>query len=164
MKITPNFTAFKISAKGMSIQKNKMDLVAENIANVDTTKTKNGTVYKRKFLQVVAEKEFRETLSQASNTLRMKTDNKDHINFIPTSEISGESKININSQVLQDNTVGERLYMPDHPDADQDGYVEMPNVNVVTEMVDMISATRSYEANLTAFNASKEIAKNALEI
>ena len=75
-----------------------------------------------------------------------------------------EEKINFEATEYTDNEKGELVYMPDHPDANKDGYVEMPNVNVVTEMVDMISASRSFEANLTAFNAAKQIAKDSLEI
>ena len=70
----------------------------------------------------------------------------------------------IQSEEVNDSTPGQLVYMPDHPDADEKGYVMMPNVNVVTEMVDMISATHSYEANLTVFNSSKQIAKDSLDI
>ena len=77
---------------------------------------------------------------------------------------SEPDNINFNAMENVDNSEGELVYMPDHPDANEDGYVHMPNVNVITEMVDMISASRSFEANLTAFNAAKQIAKDSLEI
>ena len=64
----------------------------------------------------------------------------------------------------EDKAHGELVYMPDHPDANAEGYVELPNVNVINEMVDMIAASRSFEANLTAFNSAKQIAKDSLEI
>ena len=66
--------------------------------------------------------------------------------------------------VVEDKTEGDWVHMPEHPDANEEGYVELSNVNVINEMIDMIAATRSYEANLTAFNASKQMAKDALEI
>jgi len=163
MKINPNFNAFNISAQGMGAQKRKMDLIAENIANVDTTKTKDGTPYKRKYLVVEEKQSFGQKMVDAKNTLRLRTTNGMQISS-PAQLPKQTSSNDLESQVKQDATAGEMLYMPDHPDANEDGYVRMPNVNVVTEMVDMIAATRSYEANLTAFNASKQIAKDSLEI
>jgi flagellar basal-body rod protein FlgC len=70
----------------------------------------------------------------------------------------------VRAEVVEDNAPERLVYNPEHPDADENGYVHMPNVNIIVEMVDMISATRAYEANATAFNASKNIAKDALEI
>ena len=91
-----------------------------------------------------------------------------HVSFevqIPF-QISHETVTIVNFKAIEnvDNSEGELVYMPDHPDANEEGYVNMPNVNVITEMVDMISASRSFEANLTAFNAAKQIAKDSLEI
>jgi len=70
----------------------------------------------------------------------------------------------LKAEVLEDQVQGERIFMPNHPDADDKGFVEMSNVNIITEMVEMISATRSYEANLTALNSAKQMAKDSLEI
>jgi flagellar basal-body rod protein FlgC len=165
MKINPNFNAFNISAKGMGAQKKKMDLIAENIANTETTKTENGTPYKRKYLIIEENESFQQRFFTESNNLSLRVTNQNHIAApVKTSNLNPKEDIGISAEVLQDNTTGTRVLMPEHPDADSDGYVEMPNVNVVTEMVDMIAATRSYEANLTAFNASKQIAKDSLEI
>ncbi len=160
MKITPNFLSFRISAKGMSIQKKKMELVTENIANMSTTKTGDGKPYKRKFLVVKQIEENKNKLS-----LR-KSLNGDAFNaLLPVNQNSLlDSDKNIVTEVKEDNSEGELVYMPDHPDANEEGYVQMPNVNVVTEMVDMIAASRSFEANVAAFEASKQIAKNSLEI
>ncbi len=160
MKITPNFLSFRISAKGMSIQKKKMELVTENIANMNTTKTKSGQPYKRKFLVV-------KQIEENKNRLTLKKSlNGDAFNaLLPVRQNSLlDSDKNIITEIKEDNGEGELVYMPDHPDANEEGYVQMPNVNVVTEMVDMIAASRSFEANVAAFEASKQIAKNSLEI
>jgi len=162
MKIVPNFLAFKISSRGMSIQKKKMELITENIANTSTTKTKDGTPYKRKFLAVAEKEGFQSLVPANFNTLKLKGGGKFHLEASQPDRL--QEKNNLVSKVKQDNSEGELVYMPDHPDANEDGYVQMPNVNVVTEMVDMIAASRSFEANLTAFNASKQIAKSSLEI
>ncbi|MGE5431780.1 MAG: flagellar basal body rod protein FlgC [Syntrophomonadaceae bacterium] len=147
-----------------------MNLISENIANTNTTKTQDGTPYQRKFL-VVKQKDV--SLDGAGSNaqatqggmLRMNTTNPDHIASAPPLEFSSEnSSSGLNSSVVKDNKVGDMVYMPEHPDADPDGYVHMPNVNIVTEMVDMITATRSYESNLTALNSSKQMAKDTLEI
>jgi len=164
MKISPNFQAFNISAKGMGLEKKRMDLIAENIANLNTTKTEKGTAYKRKYLQITSNGKFGNVLDKEKLSLRLKTGNNNHINRMNDENPAKGKKGNLSQEVLEDKTVGETVYMPEHPDADSDGYVEMPNVNVVNEMVDMIASTRSYEANLEAFNASKQIAKDSLEI
>ena len=164
MKIGPNLSSFAISAKGMSVQKKKMDIVAENIANASTTKTSNDEPYKKKFLLVEEGKKSNASLvGNTGNGFDMDITSAGHIAGFG----SGLDQLNydgIQTNVQQDTTVGELVYMPDHPDANGDGYVQMPNVDVVTEMIDMIAATRNYEANLTAFNASKQIAKDSLEI
>lgn len=164
MKISPNFTSFNISAKGMGIEKKKMDLIAENIANLNTTKTEDGTVYKRKFIQITNKKGFGNFLETEELALKLKTGNSDHIGKAGEMELPSGKKGGLSEEVMEDKGTGETVYMPEHPDADANGYVEMPNVNVVNEMVDMIASTRSYEANLEAFNASKQIAKDSLEI
>lgn len=164
MKIAPNFKAFNISAKGMGFEKKRMDLIAENIANLNTTKTENGSAYKRKFLQVTNKDSFDNVLKNEKLALRLKTGSNSHISKMDEVDAAPGKKGGLSQQVMEDKNVGETVYMPEHPDADADGYVEMPNVNVVNEMVDMIASTRSYEANLEAFNASKQIAKDSLEI
>ncbi len=165
MRINPNFSAFRISSRGMSIQKKKMELITENIANTSTTKTSDGKPYKRKFISVFQEKNKFQDL-QANNSLNLNTgfyynNIKQPMLGSPNNLIS-EDGIKITEET--DQSEGELIYMPDHPDADEEGYVQMPNVSVVTEMVDMISASRSFEANMTAFNAAKQMAKDSLEI
>jgi flagellar basal-body rod protein FlgC len=126
------FGSMNISASGLSAQRLRMDVISENIANVDTTRTANGGPYLRKAAL------FQEILENARG-VRV-------------------------AEIATDNTPGQRVYEPGHPDADADGYVRMPNVNVTTEMVNMISASRSYEANITAMNSTKAMIAKTLEI
>jgi len=166
MKIGDNLPGFNISAKGLSIQREKMNIIAENIANADTIRGENGQPYKRKYLTVEQKPDaFQFIGSQNQPTIRLNTSNENHISTSASviNQIPGGEN-NLNSAVNEDKTTGEIVYMPDHPYADENGYVEMTNVNIITEMVEMIAATRSYEANLTALNASKQIAKDSLEI
>lgn len=165
MNLENGFSAFNISARGMSIQKKRMELITENIANTNTTKTTEGGPYKRKFLRITDSSNFNNVFSQQSMHLRLRTTNADQIEYPNDSpESVSQSTDKIKMQVVSDNLPGEKVYMPDHPDADKNGYVQMPNVNIVTEMINMITASRSFESNLTAFNASKQIAKDSLEI
>jgi flagellar basal-body rod protein FlgC len=131
-----------VSASGLSVQRARMDLISQNIANVNTTKTEDGTPYRRQTLSVSAEK-------------------NSFANYF--SDAQGAMKAVING-VQEDLSDFERKYDPSNPDADADGYVLLPNVSIVEEMVDMISATRSYEANTTAMDASKNMAMQAINI
>jgi len=165
MKINPNFSAFSISSKGMSIQKQKMDVITENIANTSTTKTENGDPYKRKFISVEFEKNnLQKNIFFRHPQMGFKVTNSNHISAVSINGAGEPNQTNFKATENIDESEGELVYMPDHPDANEDGYVKMPNVNIITEMVDMISASRSFEANLTAFNAAKQIAKDSLEI
>ena len=98
-------------------------------------------------------------------TMGLEVTNEKHIssNFVEF-EDGRDAVRGVRTEVVEDNSPERLVYNPEHPDADENGYVHMPNVNIVVEMVDMISATRSYEANVTAFIASKNMAKDALEI
>jgi flagellar basal-body rod protein FlgC len=165
MKIGGNLSGFDISAKGLSIQRKKMNLIAENIANADTVRTQDGQPYQRKSLEVTQKQDiFLSKLSAGNQTLKLNVTNENHISApVQSTEINGnEQELNFNE--IKDTKEGDIVYMPDHPDANEEGYVQMSNVNIITEMVDMIAASRSYEANLTALNASKQIAKDSLEI
>lgn len=166
MKTNLNF-GFDISAKGMSIQRRKMNLIAENIANADTTRTASGEPYRKKFLEVIQT----ETLNMKApeiegKTMRLNITSGSHIANPQAAAKSGTpgASSDLGYNELTDNTPGEMVFMPDHPDANDKGYVQMTNVNVVNEMVDMIAASRGYEANSTAMGASKQIAKDSLEI
>lgn len=141
------FSSFDVSASGMTAQRLRMDIIADNIANVETTRTAEGTPYRRK-LAVFQEKQvtsFRELLKK----------NKGDATARDGVQVAG---------IVEDPTPFKMIYNPGHPDADAEGYVAMPNVDIVSEMVDMISASRAYEANITVLNTSKNMAMRALEI
>lgn len=140
------FSGMDISATGMTAQRTRLDIISENIANVNTTRDADGNVYKRK--SVIFEEKgypsFRETL-------------------LGTRGYVGKG-VKISEFIEDDETECRMVYDPSHPDADENGYVLYPNVNTVTEMTDMIDASRAYEANVTAFNAAKNMQMKALEI
>ena len=137
--------SFDISASGMSAQRVRMDIAAENIANMDTTRTESGGPYRRK--NVLLESYSDTSFAQAmENAARGKGITSRHAGV----RVSG---------IVEDDREAKKVYNPDHPDADADGYV-----NVLKETVDSMSATRSYEANVTALNAIKLMAQKALEI
>lgn len=142
------FSALQSSASALTAQRLRMDIISENIANVNTTRTENGTPYQRKTVIFEARNKntpFSSYLSNASQKLI-----KD-----------GGVRV---SAIIEDQTPFKSIYDPGHPDADENGMVQMPNVDIVAEMVNMISATRSYEANITAINTTKAMASKALEI
>ncbi len=143
------FRAFDISASGMTAQRFRTDIIAENVANETTTRTEDGTPYRRK---VVAFEEKRITdFSHVLDSVR----ESDKM-------IGNGVKV---KAVGEDHTTDFVMkYDPAHPDADENGYVSYPNVNIVTEMTNMIDASRSYEANVTAFNATKNIASLGLNV
>lgn len=141
------FGAMNSSATGLTMQRLRMDLISQNIANVNTTKTKDGNPYRRRVM-LIEEKSSNSFSSILSNNIN--------------SSSSGNGvKV---SKIVEDKTPFNKVYDPGHPDADEEGYLNMPNVNIVTEMVNMISASRSYEANVTVMNSSKSMAMKALEI
>lgn len=141
------FSSFNISASGLTAQRLRLDIIANNLANVETTRTEAGGPYRRQVAVFAARQDntFGRYMDQA------------------LAERSPGQGVRV-TRIDEDPSPFERRYQPGHPDADDEGYVLYPNVNVVTEMVDMISASRSYEANAAAFNASKGMALKALEL
>lgn len=139
------FGALDTSASGMTAQRLRTDIIAQNIANVNTTRDADGNVYKRK--TVVFEEKSATTFSNALSVA-----------------IGDKSKGVKVTKIVEDQSDGRKVYDPSHPDADSEGYVTYPNVNTVTEMTNLIDASRSYEANVTAFNATKSMALKALEV
>ena len=133
--------SFAISASGLSAERLRMDLISGNIANLNTTRTAEGGPYKRRVAV------FAESLEKA----------------IGNSAASAGKGVEV-AAVYQDQAPPRLVYDPSHPDADEQGYVQMPNINIITEMVDLITATRTYEANVTALNAAKSMVLKALEI
>ncbi len=142
------FTSFDINASGLTAERFRMDIISQNVANANTTRTSDGTPYRRKVVSF-AEKETQTPFSRVLDSAR---DN-----------YSGKGvKV---STVAEDTwTDMKMVYDPSHPDADDNGYVLYPNVNIVTEMTNVIDASRAYEANATAFNASKAMAIKGLEM
>ena len=139
-----------ISASGMSAQRMRMDIAAENIANMDTTRTEGGGAYRRK--DIVFESygagSFREALRNAS---------------VGKGFSARNAGVRV-AAIVEDDREMKQVYNPGHPDADENGYVTLPNVDLLKETVDSMSATRSYEANVTALNAMKLMAQKALDI
>jgi flagellar basal-body rod protein FlgC len=147
MKLT---NGFDISASALTAQRFRMDIVSSNIANADTTRARlvdgRWVPYQRKVVTMEAKKPepFSSYLDSAMNGS------------------TGEG-VRV-SRVYEDEAPFKQVYNPTHPDADERGYVQMPNVDILKEMVDLMSATRSYEANVTALNATKAMIAKALEI
>jgi flagellar basal-body rod protein FlgC len=165
MEISGSNPGFKISARGLSVQRTRMNLIAENIANAETTRTEDGQPFRRKFLTISQNQKGLNGVNQQQGTLKMQTTNGDHIAFTSPTDVSSKGNTaGLDFAINEDSAVGELIFMPNHPDADEKGYVEMSNVNIIQEMVEMIAASRSYEANLTALDTSKQIAKDSLEI
>lgn len=143
------FDSFNINASGLTAQRYRMDVIAENVANANTTRTEDGTPYKRK---IVTFEEKNGGQPQFSTIFGRATD-----------RFKGKG-VKVSGTYDDEKTEGHLVYDPSHPDADENGYVMYPNVNIVTEMTNLIDASRSYEANATAFEASKNIAKLGLEM
>jgi flagellar basal-body rod protein FlgC len=167
MKILGSIFGLNFSAQGMSIQRKKMDLIAQNIANSDTIRTESGEPYKRKYLKVETQGNvFAKSLSIEGQQLQLNVTNENHITISQNPQemsISGAvNNVKMNEEV--DAKAGESIYMPDNPDANEKGFVQMSNVNVINEMVDMIAVTRGYEANLQSLNSTKQMVKDSLEI
>lgn len=140
------FSAMNVSSSGMTAERTRMNLISSNIANANVTRTPEGGPYKRKdpvFSTVPAEGPFASTLGQAGE--------------------KGVNKVEV-ALIQEDQTPPRMLYDPTHPDANGDGFVAYPNVNIIGEMADMVSATRAYEANVTAAQAAKSMAMKALDL
>lgn len=129
------FSGMRISASGLSAERMRMDVISSNIANVKTTRTDDGDAYKRKIAT------FEENYDEKLGMLGVKT-----------------------VSIKEDNSPMNRVYEPNHPDADEEGYVEYPNVDLLVEMTDLISASRAYESNVDTLNAQKNMISKALEI
>ena len=140
-------SSFDISASGMTAERQRLDIAAENISNAETTRTASG--YRRKMVVL-------QEIPSTSTSFRSRFSR-----LMNQSASKGGVKV---TEVIEDQRDLNPVYNPDHPDANEEGYVMMPNVDLVKETVDGMSATRSYEANITAFNAMKLMAQRALDI
>lgn len=140
------FSAMRVSASGMEAQNRRQNTISSNLANAETTRTEEGGPYKRKdpiFTATTDKESFGEILQD-------KMDN--HVQGVLVEDIH------------EDTRPPRLVYNPTHPDANDDGYVAMPNINPVEEMANMISAQRSFEANVSALNTARMMAEKALEI
>ena len=139
------FRSIDTAASGMTAERLRLDVISNNLANVNTTRTAAGGPYRRQ--QVVFAP--REEAGAFSALLQQ--------------QLAAGSGVRVTG-IVQDESPLKSVYDPQHPDADASGYVQMPNVNVVAEMVDMMTASRAYEANVAAVNAAKTMALKALDI
>ncbi len=151
-------SALNISASGMTAERMRLDVASENISNLNTTRTEDGGPYKRKMVvfETVKDRNFQQVLNGAARGVRGRNGQK-----IGSIGAAGGVRV---AEILEDDRDFKPVYDPLHPDADIDGYVMMPNVDLVKETIDAMSASRGYDANLTAFNAMKAMASKALEI
>ncbi|OGB90248.1 flagellar basal body rod protein FlgC [candidate division WOR-1 bacterium RIFCSPHIGHO2_01_FULL_53_15] len=139
--------ALEISVSGIEAQRRTMELIASNLANINTTRTAYGGGPYRRKLSVLAEKplSFSHELTAAENRLY--------------GGLAGGVEV---VDIVDDSTPFQKVYNPGHPDADAQGYVSMPNVNLSNEMVDMIYVSKLYDANITAFNATRKMMQDTL--
>ena len=162
------FSGLSISASALRAQRMRQNVISSNLANAETTRTKDGGPYKRQFVVL------RENINDPEKRFVFGPDKMpgftthgNHIAIpapgLPLEKDHVGSGVEIAS-IEQDQTPAKLVYDPSHPDANAQGYVAMPNVNVVQEMTDMITATRSYEASVTAMNSTKSMLMKALDI
>jgi flagellar basal-body rod protein FlgC len=144
------FDGLDVSATGLTAQRLRMDVTAENLANAQTTRGANGQPYRRKevILQEIPNGGFGAQLSSAMGAV---------------GGARGVGGVQV-AQIAEDSTPGKLVYDPGHPDANAQGYVRMPNVDTVTEMVDLIDSSRAYEANVTAMNSTKQMLAKTLDL
>jgi len=141
-------SAFNTSVSGMTAQRQRVNTISENIANAETTRTPQGGPYRRReviLASVANDRTFEEELLSQNRSVSTSTEVK----------VVG---------IVQDERPPILRFEPGHPDANEEGYVEMPNVNIMEEMVNLMSANRSYEANTAAFNATKNMVQSALDL
>lgn len=139
------FSALTVSASGMTAQRARAELLVENIANADTTRTTDGGPYRR-----------RDAVFQSTDV------SSPFSNFLSATD-SGSEGVEV-SQVVVDGSDPDRRYMPGHPDADKDGYVAYPRVNPAQDMVDLLCASRSYQANISAISATKDMIQRSIDL
>jgi flagellar basal-body rod protein FlgC len=146
------WNVLRIGASALSAQRLRLDIISNNIANAETTRTAEGGPYQRQdvLFTTRGSTPFDVTLNRLRGESAVSAD-------------SGLQGVQV-SEITTDASAGPRVYDPSHPDADENGYVTYPNVNMVVEMTNMLSATRSYEAGLTVVEAAKRMALKALEI
>lgn len=147
-------SSMNIVASGMTAQQLRLDVISENITNSNTTRTEGGGAYRRKMVVFEAETgrdEFRKVMTKAANGM------------VPNEGYGNAGGVKVTA-IVEDPSDLKMVYDPTHPDADENGYVAMPNVDMVKETTDAMAATQAYSANVTAFNALKTVVAKGLEI
>lgn len=161
------FSSIRMSASGMRGQRMKMDVVSRNLANAETTKTADGTPYRRQraVFEEILGNQLRGGGTASGGSIPLSRTNPSHLSGGPISS-GGQEEGGIGSvvKVAPDSSDFRVVYDPGHPDADEGGYVLLPNVNPISEMVDMITASRAYEANVSAVQTAKNMFSAALKI
>jgi flagellar basal-body rod protein FlgC len=150
------FSSMNIVASGMTAQQARLDVISENITNMNTTRTEAGGAYRRKLTVMQSEtgkNGFRLAMSRAARSGRGVSNR----GF----EQAGGVKI---VEIAEDQSEMPRVYDPTHPDADEEGYLELPNVTLVAEVADAMAASQAFNANVTAFNALKQVVQRGLDI
>jgi flagellar basal-body rod protein FlgC len=156
------FSTLNIAGQGMTIQRKRLTAVANNIANVNTTVGVDGAPYQRELVlsRSNQKKNFTAELDSQITLARTNTSHSSN-GYIPLTDMEKNA---VNGEIVKDGRPARPVYDPGHPDADAEGYVHYPDINVVTEMVDMITAQRGFEANTQMINTAKNIARFSLEI
>ncbi len=140
------FNSLSVSASGMTAERQRAEVLVENIANADTTRTASGGPYKRQ------------------DVIFQSQDVTSPFSSIFDSQMSSQGAGVGISQIITDQSAGDRRYMPGHPDADKDGYVTFPKVNPAEDMVDLLGASRSYQANVSAISAVKDMIQRSIDL
>jgi flagellar basal-body rod protein FlgC len=160
-----NFTALRISASGLSVQRARMDVFAENIANASTTRTEDGGPYRRKTVTIESANDEPSRLRMLESELTLARTHLLHGGGADGAVEGGSLSPGVRvAGIGTDDSEGPRLYDPTHPDADEEGYVQMPNVEIITELLSLQGAARAYEANLAAMKAEQDAARDTLRI
>lgn len=149
-------SSMNITGSGLTAQQLRLDVISENVSNINTTRVEGGDgPYQRKMVVMVADEgrnTFRDVLAQAAGGIPA-----------ATGDLSETGGVRV-TQIVEDTSPFKLQYDPSHPDANEEGYVEMPNVDLVKEITDAMAATQAFSANVTAFNTLKTVATRALDI
>jgi len=163
MKTPGILSAIETTLGGLSNQMRRMRIISDNIANADRIADKKGNVYKRKSLVPAQNRALKKNNFSDALNLKMKKTNQGHFNMAGR-RLSAGGGAPVDEYKIAEHKSVVREYDPNNPMADKDGYITKPDINVVEEMVDMITATRMYEANVSVMEAAKKIAKKSMEI
>jgi flagellar basal-body rod protein FlgC len=156
------FEIFRISSEGLLLQRQRLTSIAKNIANANTTRTENGEPYRREIVIARAKEDDSAFHREINNYLTPLKILREQVPLEVGQKIPETQYLDI--EIKKDMSEGRLVYDPSHPDADENGYVRYPNVNVVTEMVEMITAQRAFEANVSVIESAKNVARDSLDI